>query len=560
MRNRNSDRRVFAVLAALFALPLAGASAQRRGPEPPPRIMIATFASADKDLGVQAGEALRNRVTRDTDVRKLIVIPKNDINNTLNASGYSTTEALQPNDAAALAKLLRADEYMEGVVTKTPTGVKIEANLVLARDQNIRQPLPAAEGAKLDQAAASVSKSYQAAREQLAGEKNCYMLGREGKHQEAIIMARAAVQKYPTGTIALVCMANAYQALNQPDSVLAVSERIVAVDQRNISALRFMADIYGTKNNQPKQLQALTRLMAADPSNERLREQVIASLVQAGQAQMAVPIVEEGLRANPGDPNSLKTAWRVYLAGQQWEKALTTGGEMIRADTAAADTAYYIRSGSAAANISAARAAQVLAEGTSKFPGNATLQVVLANTLSKDKQYVPALAAVNRAIAANPRVEGAWAQKALILSNMNMPDSVLATIRAGQANGGDKKTLAQVALKTGSDAYKAGNASKKREDLQRAVQFLMLSDQIESSADAKFLAGASSFLIGQSAVNEAQETKSCTLARLAKDSFAVAQENVPAGLQSYSDAAKQLLTAIPQFTPAIDDQIKRFCK
>ncbi len=560
MRNRNSDRRAFFALASLMTLPLAGASAQRRPPDPPPRIMIATFASADKDLGVQAGEALRNRVTRDTDVRKLIVIPKNDINNTLNASGYSTTEALQPNDANALAKLLRADEYMEGVVSKTPTGVKIEANLILSRDMNLRQPLPAAEGAKLDQAAAIVSKSYQAAREQLAAEKNCYMLGREGKHQEAILMARSAVQKFPTGTIAMVCMANAYQAQNQADSVLAVSERIAAVDPRNISALRFMADIYGTKNNQAKQLQALTRLMAADPSNERLREQVIASLVQAGQAQMAVPIVEEGLRSNPGDPSSLKTAWRVYLAAQQWEKALTTGSELIRADTAAADTAYYIRSGSAASQISAARSAAVLAEGATKFPGNSTLWVVQANALAKDQKYPAALIAVNRAIAINPRVDGGFAQKALILSSMNMPDSVLAVVRAGQASGADKKTLAQVALKAGSDAYKVGNASKKREDLQRAVQFLTLSDQIESSADAKFLAGASSFLIGQSAVTEAQETKSCTLARLAKSSFAVAQENVPAGLASYADAAKQLLTAIPQFTPAIDDQIKRFCK
>ena len=61
-------------------------------------------------------------------------------------------------------------------------------------------------------------------------------------------------------------------------------------------------------------------------------------------------------------------------------------------------------------------------------------------------------------------------------------------------------------------------------------------------------------------MNEAQTSKSCTLARLAKDSFNAAQENVPAGLQSYPDAAKQLLTAIPQFTPAVDDQVKRFCK
>jgi hypothetical protein len=87
-----------------------------------------------------------------------------------------------------------------------------------------------------------------------------------------------------------------------------------------------------------------------------------------------------------------------------------------------------------------------------------------------------------------------------------------------------------------------------------------LSNQLETSTDAQFLAGASAFLIGQSAVNEAQDTKSCTLARLAKENFGIAQENVPAGLQQYKDAAQQLLTAIPQFTPAVDDQIRRFCK
>ena len=550
---------MLAALAALIALPLAGASAQRRQAEPVPRVMIPTFSSVEKDLGIQAAEALRSRVTRDSDVRRLVVIPKADINNTLNASGYSTTEALQPNDAKALASLLRADEYLEGLVSKTPTGVKIDARLVLSRDPNLQQPLPSAEAPKLDQAAA-VSKSYQAAREQLVAEKTCYTLFREGKHNEAILMGRSAVSKYENGTIAMVCLANAYQGLNQTDSVLAISERITAIDPRNIPALRWQAEIYQTRGNTAKALPALTRLMAADPSNEKLREQVIASIVTSGQAPMAVPIVEEALRQNPGDPKTLTMAWRVYLAASQMEKALTTGAEMIKADTSLATESYFVRSAAAASLISPARASEIVSQGIARFPRSTSLLVVQANTLSKAGQNAQALAAINRALAIDPKADGGYAQKALILSALNQPDSVLAVIRVAAAGGGDKKTLAQVALQTGSDAYKAGNVSKNRADLQRAVQFLMLSDQLESSADAKFLAGASAFLIGQSAVNEAQETKSCTLARLAKESFTTAQENVPAGLQSYPDAAKQLLTAIPQFTPAVDDQIRRFCK
>lgn len=554
----NSRRRATVALAAIIAVPFAGASAQRQA-APVPRVMVATFASADKDLGLKAAEELRNRITRDVDARKLVVIPKVDINKTLEASGYSTTESLQPNDAKALAMLLRADEYIEGVATRTPTGVKVEARLILSRDQNIGQPLPVAEAAKIDQAASAISKSYQQAREQLAAEKNCYTLFREGKHNEAILMARSAVSKYPNGTIAAVCLANAYKALNQTDSVLAVSERITTIDPRNIPALRYEAEIYQQRKD-PKALQVLTRLMAADPSNDALREQVIASLVTSGQAAMAVPIVEEAIAQNPGDPKTLNMGWRVFLAANQIDKALSTGGEMVKADTALADTAYFIRSSSAAVATNPTVASQIVSQGLAKFPSNSTLLVVQANTLSKAGQNAQALQSINKALSINPKVENGYAQKVLILSGMNMPDSVLATIRAGVASGADKKTLSQVALKTGSDAYKAGNASKSRTDLLRAVQFLKLADELEPSADAKFLAGASAFLVGQSAVNEAQDTKSCTLARLAKENFGIAQENVPAGLATYSDAAKQLLTAIPQFTPAVDDQIRRFCK
>jgi tetratricopeptide (TPR) repeat protein len=547
-------------MAAVAALPIAGASAQRRPPEPVPRVMVTTFQSADRELGVKAAEELRNRITRDVDARKVFVIPKVDISKTLEASGYPTTEALQPNDAKALASLLRADEYIDGVVTKTPTGVKVEARLILARDQNLGQPLPAVEVGKVEQAAAAISKSYQAAREQLAAEKNCYSLLREGKNAEAIGQARSALSKYPNGTIAMVCLANAYSALKQQDSVLAVSERIVAADPRNIPALRHLAEIYQAKND-PKASQVLTRLMAADPSNEKLREDVIADLVRRGQAATAVPIIEEALQQNPGDPKTMNMAWRLYFAANQFDKALNIGEEMIRADTALADSTYYFRSSAAAASMNnSARAAQIAAQGLAKYPSSASLYVVQANALSKAGQNSQALTAINNALRINPKVENGYAQKILILTAMSVPDSVLNTIRQAQTAGVDKKTLAQLALKMGSDAYKAGNASKARPDLQRAVQFLTLADQLDPSADAKFLAGASSFLIGQSAVTEAQDTKSCALARLAKDSFAAAQENVPAGLPTYPDAAKQLLTAIPQFTPAVDDQIRRFCK
>jgi len=241
--------------------------------------------------------------------------------------------------------------------------------------------------------------------------------------------------------------------------------------------------------------------------------------------------------------------------------AVQTGAEMIRTDTAAADSVYFMRTAAAYAAMNQyQKAADALALGAVKYPNSATILLNQASALSKAGNNAAALTAAQRAVAINPKIEGGYAQVALIYGAMGQPDQVMTTLRTAAANGGDKSTLAKVALAQGNAAYKAGNASKNRADLQRAMQFLILSDQLEASSDAKFLLGVSAFTVGQSAIVEAQSTKSCALARLAKESFATAQENVPAGLQSYADAAKQVLTAIPQYTPATDEMVKRFCK
>ena len=80
---------VITALAAFAASPLLAQSGKTGE-----RVMIPTLQSADKDLGVQAAEAIRNQLTKQTNIRDLVVVPKADINNSLASSGYSTTEAL----------------------------------------------------------------------------------------------------------------------------------------------------------------------------------------------------------------------------------------------------------------------------------------------------------------------------------------------------------------------------------------------------------------------------------------------------------------------------------
>ncbi len=547
-------------VAVLLSAATTVAQAQRqRAEQLAPRIMVPTLSSGDKELGIQAAEAIRARLTRDVRPQSLFVIPKADIYNTLQASGYSTTEALGPNDAKALATLLRADNYIDGTVTRTATGVRIDSRLVLSRDNSISQLLPAADG-KLDAAAATVSKNAQNAMKQLEAEGKCVNLVREQKYAEAMAEARKGIAAYQGGTIAGICLGNAFYAANQLDSVLALSERIIQTDPKNIPALRWLADIYGQRRD-PRGVDALLGLMAADPTNVRLVDQVANGLAASGQAARAVPIITQILRDNPGDPNLLRTGWLVLLAAKQYPEAIQTGLEYARVDTAAADTSYYVKLvGAYAALNQSQQAAKALQEATAKYPNNATLWAVYAQTLQNSGQSAQAAAAAQKAIALNPKVEGGFALAATTLAATGQWDQVQSTLERGAAAGADASLLAKIALKLGNDSYRAGNASKNRADFQRAVSLLKLSDRLDGSADAKFLIGASSFSIGQSATNEAQETKSCTLARLAKESFGTAQDNVPAGLSSYPDAAKQLLAAIPQFLPAVNAMVTRYCK
>src|SRR5256714_5801345 len=179
-------------LAAVIASPVLAQSTKTGD-----RVMIPTLQSSDKDLGVQAAEAIRSQLAKQTNVRELVVVPKADINNSLISSGYSTTEALAPGDAKALATLVRAPEYLEGTVTKTPSGYKIESRLIISRDMTRGQALPTAQGSKLDDAAGQVARPVKDGRRPLSGGGTCPNAPAQGPYQGGGEAARPGRVRYP---------------------------------------------------------------------------------------------------------------------------------------------------------------------------------------------------------------------------------------------------------------------------------------------------------------------------------------------------------------------------
>ncbi|MGI8765549.1 MAG: tetratricopeptide repeat protein [Gemmatimonadaceae bacterium] len=540
------------------------------------RITVMTFQSQEKGNGAKAADELRGRLTKQFNPKDVYVLPTKDVTNTLESSGFSASDPLAPTEEKALANLLRADDYVTGQVTKSPAGAyQVNARLVVTRDNTLSQALPVATSGKVADAMDAVAKSAKDAMRQLDGEQSCVNKARAGDAAGALAAARQGIAAYPNATLARLCMANVYytqyakatthaDSVRLADSVLTVTRVIAQQDPASTAALRFNAELYKVRGDSTQARQTLVQLIRADPTNDKLIGQVVNELAGSGHAQDAVPLVKELLARNPGDPPALRTAFLVYLAANDWQSAVTTGPELIKADTTAADSSYYVRMAAAYQALNQApQALATLQAGTQRYPKNTTLLLAYASGLRKSGQGAQAADIVRRAVAAKPNDPQALLLLADTYAQANQPDSVGAVLqRAATLPGADKNIIAQYALVQGNNAYKAANASKDRADFQRAIKLLQLSDQIQGSTDAKFLTGAAAFSIAQSAANDANTQKSCPLAQTAQTNLNLAAAGLQAGStdDKYKAAATQYLTYVPQFRPAIDAQVKKFCR
>ena len=568
-------RAVIAVALTLGSAPVALLAQANRalGPTPDtPRLLVAVFASSDRASGVQTADAIRTRVQSAANIKQLYVIPWNDIKNYLESSGYKSDSSLGPTDLKELAKLLRADEILAGTVTRTPAGgVRIEPRLMLARDPALAQPLPLVQAANVGEAARQIEKSLGDARRQLADNKACENAIRDNKNDQAIVMANAGVTKYPSATIARLCLANAFIAKKAaPDSVLRVTDEIRKLDPKNSQALRFAYTAYQSKNDSENAVRALVRLLELEPGNPTLQAQVVSALAQLGKPEVALPIIRELLAQNPGDPQLLRQAWLLSLAqaagadsatrAARFGEAVIAGEEMAKADTTLADSVYFERQIIAANVMTPPRGLEFASRAVQRYPSSATFWASKANAERKAGQSQMAIVSMKRALEINPKTPNGNLMMAQIYLDLNQPDSAVAIARRAIASGDDGKTWGAFLLAPTQAAFKQAQETKHVADYQRALDLAQESDRLSPSATSKFFIGVSAFSIGIDALQNAQKPKSCVLARKAQEMFSQTMINMPAGGSVDPNVAKQILGYVGQYSPAADQMVKQYCK
>lgn len=581
MKARLGYARSMAAATVLFlgAAPAASAQATRTPNPNAPRLVVGTLRSSDKKLSVQASEELRSRFNADIPFRMLTVISSADYKTVVEQSGYPYDEALSSGDLGSLAKLLRTDEYIEGTVERTATGFIINASLTLTRDAGLTQPLPPAEGDRLARVASALSKSLQDARKQIDHEKKCNMLGRDNKPAEAIAAARAGVAAYPQATLARLCELNVRFGFKQPpDSIIAISLEILKYDPKSKLALANAAQSYKDKGDQDQSTEMLVRLLATDPTNTRLVDDVVNALAASGKWELAKPIIAQAIKDNPGDVRLMKLGFLVYMSAGDRPNGIALGEEMVKIDTSLADSAYFVKMiGAYQSDSTYAKSAEVAQRAVDKFPAQSMFWAVLGTDLRRSGQLPQATAAYRKWLAHDPKAP-VRVELAKIYDGAQQLDSAFLMLREAKAAGEDGSLTGGLALQIGNRLFKDAQTifskaqqSKTPEDARAAIDasrkvipWVQFADSTLTAVDSKnsagFLLAASAYFISAIALTEAPKTKSCEMAKLGQEYVMIAMMNMNRGGKVAPEFVSQLMPVLPQYMQGAEQYVKAFCK
>lgn len=550
-----------ALMAGAISTSPAQQSPLRPGQNPGPRfVMSALKGEGDGPrLGFQVANAVRERIASDFDMRALWVVPESTITAYLVSAGYPADQSLSNAETRQLATSFRADELLNGVVTRTPAGgYRVQAAWSLSARDDMIQPLPAVEATKINDVAKLVAREFQSARKQVESVQRCVNLARARNYAGALVEARKAIDAYPRSVLGRVCMANIYdQQKLGPDSMLRVAGEILAIHPENARALAFAADAYGEKNMLDEQLRALEQLVRVEPANRRARIALINLYAGRDQLDRARQLADTLAAAEP-DGESLALQLRIYLRLKEWAGAVAIGERLMDADTAAATRELFVRLIAAAdAAGDAPKALDLATRGVGRFPDDDELTVLRAQYLRRTGQLAQARAVLNVLVHRNPRAPNAWTQKARAEQELGLgADTVLSTMARGLENGDDRATTARMARSFGLAAAK--DTTDKLGALRTALRYYKLAATAQPSDTTSMLIGSTSLSLAQRLANEPPDAKRCEVAKEMQNLAVDAQIELPKAGRIFRQVP-ELISAAAQLATYADQLAKTAC-
>jgi tetratricopeptide (TPR) repeat protein len=576
------------------------ATGQRRPPQEFTRqgLLITNFAvgpGVDLKTGRRAGDAIRDRIVKLVDKRATLVIDDYDIRDRMYRAGFNPDSTYTLDHIYLLGRALRADEYVEGTVTREKDKFRLSATLVLMRDKKMRQPLGSAASVSLDEAADVMAKNLNANLAQLVHVRRCENALREARGSVAIAQSREAIAQSPNAVLARICLGWALRQTSAPAAeILNVAQQVLAMDSMSFHAIETAAIALDSLRRRDAAADMWLRLAATDSNDVDLAHRVINSLVFGGNTKRAEPFVVRLAERFSDDLPVVQQKWRVTFENRSWPRALEAGEIMVKRDSIArSDSTFWLRLGTVYRAVGKPfKAIEALAYGVSTFPNDARLyslytqyvkseaDTVLPRGLqlfprSADLQALNAMelrtrGKLSESLEASKRameLDSTMSQGELMVAQLEIelgrPDSALSALRRALTRGEDSATVAQFALSKGNTLYRAANGTHMSTDFGLALRFLAFADSVRPSVQSTFLMGATALGLAQAALTEApklaDKVEACRLARLSGDMVPVARNGLQAGQSAYGDAAKQSLDYLTQLEPYVGPQVTAFC-
>ena len=105
---------------------------------------FAPLAGADMKFARRTTDAVRSRVAKLANKHDVNVISGDDIAWKFELAGFDPDTSYGIREIRSMSRYFRTDEYVLARVSNGPAGVRIAGDLVLVRDEHLRQPLPVA--------------------------------------------------------------------------------------------------------------------------------------------------------------------------------------------------------------------------------------------------------------------------------------------------------------------------------------------------------------------------------------------------------------------------------
>ena len=494
----------------------------------------------------------------------------------LEASGFDCAFIPDDNSALQLANFLRADSYTTSTFRRNsePT---IRIRMVDIGRSGIAGWLTvtgepdksAKDFAKV--VADSIRRRVQVA----ANVRNCAERRDRADYKGGRDRAERVFREYPNHPAAARCVADIFQATNQPpDSMIWAYQKMTTGDPLLERAWQRLAEAYFEKGDTLGAIESTEKRLGAVPDDISLRLSVIQMWQLQADYDRALSMVEEGLQRDPDNPDLKRLHARVCFDGQNWVCAVEAFGEWYESDVnQASDSLFFIQILGAAEFADDSTALQRWSkEAVTQFPNSLQFWSRRAGLLAMTADTAATLAAFKQVMELNPgesRAILAYASRLvgtvtidtavpLDTATLMRADSLMTVV--AEMAGDDPNTQRLLA----AFYYRPGSAlaqKQMRADLAMAWLEKAIGYDVAGTVTgpASFFYGLAGYFHLQPWYSEVAGSESCELAREFDHFAKLAVERMAAGASLAQATADQLLPGLEQISNAGSQMVERFC-